>query len=206
MVVVVVVVRTLCICDVSVHATQMMHLFRVAERLGASSRRPRHPFPALMAGVNPGRVPVHRALHETCSTCTTGTKTTLSMNCNWGSSMVCLNSQDQGNLPLRHDRDVNDLGERNEFVNEQELRENDCLIHNLLVKTCTTCIKGTSATVFINFGMPMVRRTVWPMGDRLCATKGMSTNLMKPFWSIPAVMPSITSLPKTEGNITRGAS
>ena len=34
----------------------------VAERLGASSRRPRHPFPALMAGVNPGPVPVHRAL------------------------------------------------------------------------------------------------------------------------------------------------
>ena len=27
-----------------------MHLIRVAEHLGASSRRPRHPFPALMAG------------------------------------------------------------------------------------------------------------------------------------------------------------
>ena len=26
------------------------------------SRRPRHPFPALMAGVSPGRVPVHTAL------------------------------------------------------------------------------------------------------------------------------------------------
>ena len=38
-----------------------MQLIRVAERLGASSRRPRHPFPAMMAGVNPGRVPVHRA-------------------------------------------------------------------------------------------------------------------------------------------------
>ena len=34
----------------------------VAEHLGASSRRPRHPFPALMAGVNPGRVPVYTAL------------------------------------------------------------------------------------------------------------------------------------------------
>ena len=49
---VVVVVRTLCICDVSVHATQQMHLIRVAERLGASSWRGRHPFTALMAGVN----------------------------------------------------------------------------------------------------------------------------------------------------------
>ena len=33
----------------------------VAEHLGASSRRPRHPFPALMAGVSPGRVPVYTA-------------------------------------------------------------------------------------------------------------------------------------------------
>ena len=29
---------------------RVMHLIRVAEHLGASSRRPRHPFPALMAG------------------------------------------------------------------------------------------------------------------------------------------------------------
>ena len=34
----------------------------VAEHLGASSRRPRHPFPALMAGDTPGRVPVYTAL------------------------------------------------------------------------------------------------------------------------------------------------
>ena len=34
----------------------------VAEHLGASSRRPRHPFPALMAGVTHGRVPVYTAL------------------------------------------------------------------------------------------------------------------------------------------------
>ena len=38
-----------------------MQLIRVAEHLGASSRRPRHPFTALMAGVNPGRVPVYTA-------------------------------------------------------------------------------------------------------------------------------------------------
>ena len=38
-----------------------MQLIRVAEHLGASSRRPRHPFSALMAGVNPGRVPVYTA-------------------------------------------------------------------------------------------------------------------------------------------------
>ena len=37
-------------------------LIRVAEHLGASSRRPRHPFPALMAGETPGRVLVYTAL------------------------------------------------------------------------------------------------------------------------------------------------
>ena len=36
----------------------------VAEHLGASSQRPRHPFSALMAGVNPGRVPVYTALQR----------------------------------------------------------------------------------------------------------------------------------------------
>ena len=44
--------------------TMTMQLIRVAERLGASSWRPRHPFPALMAGVNPGRVPVDTALQR----------------------------------------------------------------------------------------------------------------------------------------------
>ena len=39
-----------------------MHVIRVAEHLGASSRRPRHPFPALMAGEPPGRVPVYTVL------------------------------------------------------------------------------------------------------------------------------------------------
>ena len=47
---------------VSVDMRQRMQLIRVAERLGASSGRPRHPFPALMAGEPPGRVPVYTAL------------------------------------------------------------------------------------------------------------------------------------------------
>ena len=54
--------RWLCVCVVvcvvqMIHDTaslswrvRMMQLIRVAEHLGASSRRPRHPFPALMAG------------------------------------------------------------------------------------------------------------------------------------------------------------
>ena len=47
---------------VSVVLRQRMQLIRVAEHLGASSRRPRHPFPALMAGETPGRVPVYTVL------------------------------------------------------------------------------------------------------------------------------------------------
>ena len=62
---VVVVVRTVCLTYVSVHIRQRDAPNWVAEHLGASSRRPRHPFPALMAGVNPGRVPVHRTLPST---------------------------------------------------------------------------------------------------------------------------------------------
>ena len=45
--------------------TMTMQLTRVSEHLGASSRRPRHPFPALMAGVTPGRAPVYTALKKT---------------------------------------------------------------------------------------------------------------------------------------------
>ena len=55
----------------------------VAEHLGASSRRPRHPFTAQMAGATPGRVPVYTAQklkpsrHEQhLWSCTTGTSTT----------------------------------------------------------------------------------------------------------------------------------
>ena len=47
---------------VSVDMRQRMQLIQVAERLKASSRRPRHPFPALMAGETPGRAPVYTAL------------------------------------------------------------------------------------------------------------------------------------------------
>ena len=69
-VVVVVVVQTL-LFDMNVsplHANA--HAPNSGGRTAGSqdSRRPRHPFPALMAGVNPGPVPVHRALPRTMST------------------------------------------------------------------------------------------------------------------------------------------
>ena len=68
----------------------------VAEHLGASSRRPRHPFSALMAEGNPGRVPVYTALpahHEqaetipgTCRCETTGhvSNSVQHRRCNYG--------------------------------------------------------------------------------------------------------------------------
>ena len=61
-VVVVVVAVVVMVRTCRYHCTSM-HLVRVAEHLGRrDSRRPRHPFPALMTGVNPRPVPVHRAL------------------------------------------------------------------------------------------------------------------------------------------------
>ena len=59
---VVVVVQAACMTHVSVDMRQRDATNWVAEHLGASSRRPRHPFPALMAGETPGRVPVYTAL------------------------------------------------------------------------------------------------------------------------------------------------
>ena len=70
MVVVVVVVRTRSLICVFVHTYQQLHLIWVAEHLGASSRRPRHSFPALMAGDTPGRVPVYTALKSHQPNCT----------------------------------------------------------------------------------------------------------------------------------------
>ena len=64
MVVVVVVVLTVCLTYVSVQKRQRDAPNWVAEHLGASSRRPRHPFPALMAGETPGRVLVYTALNS----------------------------------------------------------------------------------------------------------------------------------------------
>ena len=61
---VVVVVLTVCLTYVSVHIRPRDAPNWVAERLGASSRRPRHPFPALMAEEPPGRVSVYTALKK----------------------------------------------------------------------------------------------------------------------------------------------
>ena len=57
-------VRAACMTHVSVDMRQRDAPNWVAEHLGASSRRPRHPFPALMAGETPGRVPVYLALKK----------------------------------------------------------------------------------------------------------------------------------------------
>ena len=58
---VVVVVRILCLYDVSVQATQHEHPILGARRLGTSPGRLRHPTSALVAGA-PSHVLVHRAL------------------------------------------------------------------------------------------------------------------------------------------------
>ena len=68
-VVVVVVVQAACMTHVSVDMRQRDATNWVAEHLGASSRRPRHPFSALMAGETPGRVPVYTALKKLIPSC-----------------------------------------------------------------------------------------------------------------------------------------
>ena len=65
---VVVVVQAACMTHVSVDMRQRDAPNWVAEHLGASSQRPRHPFPALMAGETPGRVPVYTALPQPVTT------------------------------------------------------------------------------------------------------------------------------------------
>ena len=99
----------------------------VAEHLGASSRRPRHPFPALMAGVTHGRAPVYTALqphHKTTTTTPTMssncTSTTWSMNCTCG-------QQQEHRPPFQSTATAEDPQsshseppELNEFLNEQK--------------------------------------------------------------------------------------
>ena len=94
----------------------------------------------------------------------------------------CHGPQDQGDLLLRHNRDVNDHEELqlrklqfsagDDFLNEQELWEDDCLIHNLPVRTCTTRTTGKSATVSMNWGISMVFGATWTMEISLCAKTG----------------------------------
>ena len=69
----------------------------VAEHLGASSRRPRHPFPALMAGANPGRC---TCVHGPKSQVRRQLRRPLQKNCT-GRTMRHL-----WNLQPKHNRDV----------------------------------------------------------------------------------------------------
>ena len=149
-VVVVVVVLTVRLTYVSVHIRPQDAPNWVAEHLGASSRRPRHPFPALMAAVylctrphktsqsmsaNCGASTVYCTVSTIPGTCrsndrhesnvssinvaTVGTRPTsprLHPNC-WSCTtnidhflnvLQLEKLNDHGNLPLRHDRDVDD--------------------------------------------------------------------------------------------------
>ena len=68
--------------------------------------------------------------------------------------MVCMNEQDQGNLPLHHDTDVNDM----RVTNTMQLRDRDCHLHNLHLWSCTTSKQGKKKTFSnCNCVIPMVR-------------------------------------------------
>ena len=67
-------------------------------------------------------------------------ETSITMStCNWGISMVC---KTMGSRICATTGMSSTSGERNDFLNEQELWENDGLIHNLHVTTCTTTQQG----------------------------------------------------------------
>ena len=105
----------------------------VAEHLGASSRRPRHPFPALMAGVNPGRVPVYTALpaNPESSTGTLTTRRVMQLRNLYGLP----DRLDHEKRTLRHDGEVNLHDQHNRDIGYRVLQ----------------------------LRMSMVKRTVWTM-------------------------------------------
>ena len=108
---------------------------------------PGTPSRALMAGVNPGPVPVHTALpsfmpHAEAPNLHTRTSNTLSMNCNWERTMLRWTGWAMGNR----------------------------LCTTTITTTGTTCATGTSITVSSNWGISVVRRKVWMMKNRLCDT------------------------------------
>ena len=109
----------------------------VAEHLRASSRRPRHPFPALMAGVNYGRVPVYTALpahHEQASR-----DRPPSAKCNCEISMVCRTGLTMKNdsAPRRevnlHDQNNRDIDHR---VQELQSWNHHGLLNSKTMEIC----------------------------------------------------------------------
>ena len=82
--------------------------------------------------------------------------------------MVCMNEQDQGNLPLHHDTDVNDMMVTNTML----LRDRDCHLHKLHLWSCTTSKQGRKNLVELQLCNPHGQRT---MGIGLRTTTVMMT-------------------------------
>ena len=73
----------------------------------SDTRQPRHPFSAQMAGVNPGPVPVHRALPSSCRRAQTAHRDVdhLVSELQLGKYHGPQTSLDHGKPPLHHDKD-----------------------------------------------------------------------------------------------------
>ena len=118
------------------------------------ARRPRHPFPALMAGVNPGRVPVYTALpaHP---------------------------EQASQDLPDPLNRNVDHLARtataKSLWSARQAGHEKRPLCHDE-EGTCMTNSTGTSAIVYCNWEIQGLTHCL-DHGDCLCATTGKCDNL-----------------------------
>ena len=71
--------------------------------------------------------------------------------------MVCLSSQHQKNMPLHHDRDVNDIRPRNDLTVEPNNRDVEHHINELQLENLSGLLNS------------------WAKGNCLCITTRMST-------------------------------
>ena len=147
-----------------------MHLIRAAER--ASSRRPRHPLPGLMAGETPGRVPVYTALKNQTPRRPTRARRQpcpkVSANC--GDSRVSALSGPSQHLSLHND------GHKNQ-VQELHLCELHGYLHCLDLCLATTGKAAWSKNCTCELH---VFGTVWTMSSTCKRiSTGMSITLSK---------------------------
>ena len=153
-----------------VHTYQQHAPNWVASHLGASSRCPRHPFPALMAGDNPGRVPVYTALKKStrqraCHQPVQETMPTAELP----QILHCLDQQ--RHLSLHNNRHVNDSVQHRSCncgittVSSQTAPRNLPDMHNQHQPLCQCTVTGESQ-------WSLKSET---MGSCLCAPTGMLT-------------------------------
>ena len=156
------------------HFFSFSFIFLIFFHLGASSRRPRHSFSALMAGVSPGRVPVHTALKKSTlrQACHQPVQETMS-TAELPQFLHCLDQP--RHLSLHNDRHVNDSVQHQSCscgistVSSHTAPRSLPDLHNQHQPPCQGTAKGESQ-------WSLNSET---MGSCLCAPTGMLTTLKR---------------------------